>query len=250
MSIVAAQKPEHRQVKKLVDGLMVVASIWLLLYVVVGLVNNWGSLDKGDLLQQFALPVWLTIGVLPYIYALGLFAAYEQAFIRVNWKSERGLWARTRSKLVLLTSFHVRAREVGAFSGPWQFKFQREYQTATERSRRAYNQALFEAVFVKDRRIVGVRPKEPYRTALTKGGSDKNPTVEVGGVEPPCFGLEPEASPSAAGDLVSRSAGAHRRAPLNPARLMSAPLPGRLGSVSPLHDLRLGPQARPVGGLH
>jgi site-specific DNA recombinase len=63
-------------------------------------------------------------------------------------------------------------------------EFRREYRTASERSRRAYNQALFEAVFVKDRRIVGVRLKEPYRTALTKGGSDKNPTVELRGLEP------------------------------------------------------------------
>ena len=106
----------------MVDGLIVVASVALLLYVVVGLVNNWASLDKVDLLQQFALPVWLTLGVLPYIYVVGLFAAYELAFIRINWKSEVGWWARTRAKLVLLTSFHAKARDVGAFSGPWQFK--------------------------------------------------------------------------------------------------------------------------------
>lgn len=122
LSVVAAQKPGHRQVKTMVDGLILVGSVALLLYVVAGLVNNWGSLDKADLLQQFALPVWLTLGVTPYIYAIGLFAAYELAFIRVNWKSEAGWWARTRAKLVLLTSLHVKARDVSAFSGPWQFK--------------------------------------------------------------------------------------------------------------------------------
>ncbi|MDP9441820.1 MAG: hypothetical protein M3P34_06530 [Actinomycetota bacterium] len=60
--------------------------------------------------------------MLPYIFVMGLLAAYELAFIRIDWKSEAGRWARTRAKLVLLMSFHVRAREVGAFSGPWQFK--------------------------------------------------------------------------------------------------------------------------------
>jgi hypothetical protein len=122
VSVVAARKPEHRAAKRLADGLLLMASAALLLYVVVSLVNNWGSIDKGDLLQQFALPVWLTVGVLPYIYAVGLLAAYELAFLRIGWKSEAGWWPRTRAKLVLLTSFHAKAREVGAFSGPWQFK--------------------------------------------------------------------------------------------------------------------------------
>lgn len=47
---------------------------------------------------------------------------YELAFFRIDLKSEAGWWARARAKLVLLTSFHVKAREVGAFSAPWQFK--------------------------------------------------------------------------------------------------------------------------------
>ncbi|MFP5325997.1 MAG: hypothetical protein ACLGHT_00775 [Acidimicrobiia bacterium] len=122
MSAVSAARPEHRQVKKMVDGIIAVGSIAMLLYVVFSLVNNWGSLDKGDLLQQFALPVWLTAGVVPYIYMVGLLSSYELAFVRIDFKSERTWWARTRAKLVLLMSFHVRAREVGAFSGPWQFK--------------------------------------------------------------------------------------------------------------------------------
>src|SRR5438067_443242 len=61
-------------------------------------------------------------GVLPYIYAVGLLSAYELAFLRIGWKSDRGWWARTRAKLALLASFHVKARDVGDFSGPWQFK--------------------------------------------------------------------------------------------------------------------------------
>lgn len=120
MSVVAAQKPEHRPAKRLVDGVIVVASALLLVYVTVSLVSNWESVDKADLLQQFALPVWFTIGVLPYIYLVGLLAAYELAFLRIGWRSKTGWWPRTRAKLVLLTSLHFKARDVGAFSGPWQ----------------------------------------------------------------------------------------------------------------------------------
>lgn len=122
VSVVAAQNAEHRQVKMLVDGLILIGSLLLLVYVVVSIVSNWDALDKRDLLQQFALPVWMTMGALPYIYLLGLAAAYEVAFNRINWNSSAGWSTRTRAKLVLVTSFLANAREVTAFSGSWQFK--------------------------------------------------------------------------------------------------------------------------------
>jgi hypothetical protein len=90
MSVVADQKKEHRPVKKLVDLLIAVGGSAILVYVTVSLIDNWGALDKSHLLRQFAMPVWLTIGVLPYIYLLGVIAAYENAFIRVNWRSQAG----------------------------------------------------------------------------------------------------------------------------------------------------------------
>ncbi len=122
ISVVAARQREHQQVKALVDGLMTCAGLGLLLYVSVSLINNWASLDKGDLAQQLVLPVWLTIGVLPFIYLLGLLAAYELAFLRIDWKSKTSQWARLQQKAVLLTSFHMKATEIGAFDGPWQFR--------------------------------------------------------------------------------------------------------------------------------
>lgn len=122
LSVVAAQKHDHHQVKKLADSLIVIASAALLLYVLVSLVNSWESVDTADLLQQFALPVWLTIGVLPYIYAVGLYSAYESAFVRIDSRSDASWWARTCVKVALLITLHLKAHEVGAFRGPWQFE--------------------------------------------------------------------------------------------------------------------------------
>lgn len=119
VSVVAAQRPEHRQVKVFVQGLIAVASVTLLGYVAVSLADNWNVTDKGELFHQFALPVWLTLGVLPLIYAFGLYATYESVFLRMFWKSEAGFWSRTRSRLVVIFSFRFDAREVAAFSGLW-----------------------------------------------------------------------------------------------------------------------------------
>ena len=122
MSGISSLDPERRPVKKLADALIVVAGLWFLVYATVSLLGNWGTTDKGDLLRELALPVWLTVGSLPYVYAVGLWASYELAFLRIDRKSEANRWARTRTKLVLLVSFHVKARELGAFSGLWQLK--------------------------------------------------------------------------------------------------------------------------------
>jgi hypothetical protein len=56
---------------------MVAASLGILTYVAPSLVHNWGTTDKGGLLRQLALPVWLTVGTLPFVYALGLLETYR-----------------------------------------------------------------------------------------------------------------------------------------------------------------------------
>jgi hypothetical protein len=158
LSVVAAHQREHHHVRAVVDGILTYAGIGLLVYVSVSLINNWDSLDKGDLAQQLVLPVWLTIGLLPFIYALGLFAAYELAFVRIDWKAKAGRWARMRQKAALLTSFHVRATEVGAFAGPWQFRLAeagsfREARQVIADFRRAQVDAAREAQEREDRLV-------------------------------------------------------------------------------------------------
>ena len=109
LSVVAGLRREHQSVKALVDGLVVAASLGILAYVAVSLAHNWGATDKGGLLRQLALPVWLTVGTLPFVYALGLLEAYRSTFRRIDWRSQASRRARARSKLALLATFHVRA---------------------------------------------------------------------------------------------------------------------------------------------
>jgi hypothetical protein len=158
MSVAAARQREHQQVNVLVDSLMTCAGVGLLLYVCVSLIHNWGTLDKGDLAQQLVLPVWLTIGVLPFIYVMGLLAAYELAFLRIGWKSKTRRWVRMRQKAALLTSFHMKATEIGALGGAWQFKLDEATSFSAARRvvaefRRAQEDAAREA-HEKEERLV------------------------------------------------------------------------------------------------
>jgi hypothetical protein len=109
-------------VKRLVDWLMTAFGFGVLAYVGIKVISEWGTLDRGDVLQQFALPIWLTIGILPYIYVLGLLATYEMAFVRIDFKSDRSWWQRTRAKAALMTTFHVRALRLGGLPGNTQMQ--------------------------------------------------------------------------------------------------------------------------------
>jgi hypothetical protein len=101
------------------NALLAVVGLSLLVYSVRQLVISWNAVDKSVTGLQFALPIWLTIGILPYIYLLSLYSNYQSAFhaIDAHFDNRR---VRLRAKLALVTSLHFRARDRHAFGGwPW-----------------------------------------------------------------------------------------------------------------------------------
>jgi len=118
--IIAARDERYRPVTKLLNGLKVVIGIAILAHVVGTLATGWDQLDHGNLALQVALPVWTRVGLVPFVYAFALIAEYETAFMRLDWNSKRSRRGRLRSKLALLTSFHLKAHELASFGGPWQ----------------------------------------------------------------------------------------------------------------------------------
>ena len=98
------------------DALISMIGFSLLFYTVRQLYQTWPQIDKHGQLLQLALPVWLTIGYLPFIYLFSLIAGYEQAFMGINWVTADRK-ARWRGKIALMTKFHFRARETHGF--PW-----------------------------------------------------------------------------------------------------------------------------------
>lgn len=122
VAIVAGREERTLLVKKLASGLLGLIGLAILLHVAVDAVTGWEPLNKVELILQVALPVWLTLGLLPFIYAIALYSSYEMAFLRIDWKSEAGWRARLRNKIVLVTSFHFKVHELASFSGSWQLR--------------------------------------------------------------------------------------------------------------------------------
>lgn len=119
LSAVASTQHRYRPVRRLINSIATLLGVALFTYVTLGLLTSWRDLDKAELLRQLALPIWLTVGLLPYIYCLGLYMAYELAFLRLRWASESSSPASLRIKVALVLGLRGDARAVAAFVGPW-----------------------------------------------------------------------------------------------------------------------------------
>lgn len=114
-------KEEHAPARKLVEGVSVVIGLALFAYVTISLISDLGQVDFAYVWRVLALPIWLTVACLPFIYLLGLYIAYDKAFKRIKFLAKDKGSAR-RAKQRMLTRFHIRAAPVGDFDGAWQKK--------------------------------------------------------------------------------------------------------------------------------
>ena len=116
MVVVAGQKPEYKPVKVLCERVLALIGLALLVLTARQMFLHWQELNVPDVLLDFALPVWLTIGLVPFLYLFGIYVAYDAAFRRINWNaSDRR--ARWRSGLALLSALRFRTHAVRRFIG-------------------------------------------------------------------------------------------------------------------------------------
>jgi hypothetical protein len=95
-----------------------VMSILGVVLIVYGIVKLAEDFDAGHTLRTLALPVWLTFGVLPFIYIVGLWSAYQQAFVRISLHADDDVHRR-RAKRALLRAANLRPAELGGFAIHW-----------------------------------------------------------------------------------------------------------------------------------
>jgi hypothetical protein len=119
LQVFAEGKEEFAPGKMLIDAVVAVIGIALLAFVGVSLITDPSQLNLLQLARTVALPVWMTFLSLPFIYLLGLWAAYELAFNRIDFFATDKANSR-RAKRAMVKRFGLRARQVGRFHGRWQ----------------------------------------------------------------------------------------------------------------------------------
>jgi hypothetical protein len=113
-------KPEHEQLKKILDGLVGWLGLGLLIYVIVSVATDPDQLDLGYLWRLIAMPVWLTAACLPFIYLLSLWVLYEKAFKWITYSAQHRPGSPRKAKWALVKHFNVRGSRLRPFNSPWQ----------------------------------------------------------------------------------------------------------------------------------
>jgi hypothetical protein len=113
--VVSESKEEYAPVRRLLNGLLTIVGVCVLVYVAVRVA---GDFDASHTLRALALPVWLTIGSVPFVYVFAVLVGYEQAFMRIDLHTDDPTHSR-RAKRALLRAANLRAAEVGGFTRHW-----------------------------------------------------------------------------------------------------------------------------------
>lgn len=113
-----ALKPEYEQVRRVLDFVLGVVGIVLVVVVVFRTIGRWGELDLAAQGLTLALPIWLTLGLLPLLAALSLWSSLDHIYVHVraaapNWKHTiRGMTA-------VLLGLGLHPKDLRAFVGFW-----------------------------------------------------------------------------------------------------------------------------------
>jgi hypothetical protein len=116
--LVAGREARYKPVKEFVEALLALTGLVIASFSVIRVIKEWDQLDGSELFLEFVLPIWLTLGLLPFIYLVALYAAHESAFGRINFMLESRR-SRRRAKLALLTVTLGRMRLLNGFGGYW-----------------------------------------------------------------------------------------------------------------------------------
>ena len=118
MAALGGLKPEYKSAKTFCEVVLAVIGFTLLIFTVQRFYLGRDQLDKSALLLEFVLPIWLTGGLLPFIYGVSIYGVYDAVFRRINWETNESR-SRWRCRLALLSMLHVRTSVVEKFTGYW-----------------------------------------------------------------------------------------------------------------------------------
>ena len=113
---VGGQKPEYKAVTVICERVLAVVGLAMLAYAARQTYLDSHHLDARELLLEFTLPIWLTLGLLPFLYFFSLIVVYDTAFRRISWDAH-DRQSRWRSKVAMLSVLHIRTSDVQRFTG-------------------------------------------------------------------------------------------------------------------------------------
>lgn len=90
----------------------------LLVGTIIDLASHWQSLDPSALAHLWALPAWLALAVMPFIFTVALYSEYELAFHRL-YLANGSRHASMSVCLAVLVGLRLHLTKIPLFAGQW-----------------------------------------------------------------------------------------------------------------------------------
>jgi hypothetical protein len=113
---VVADHNNETSASKALGVTLAVITTGLLIYSCHAVISGWNQLDKLQEFRKFLLPVWLTIGVLPFVFVMALAAGYGTLYARM--KASTGLdRLPIRSRVGVALALRLRLLDINGLRG-------------------------------------------------------------------------------------------------------------------------------------
>ncbi|MGH2732030.1 MAG: hypothetical protein ACRDJG_03655, partial [Actinomycetota bacterium] len=111
----AGTKQEYAHAKRFTETIQAIIGIRLLIYVLTSLISNFQNFASLKNLRGFVLPIALTMALLPFMYMVTLYSAYESLFIRIEFWLDKKKELTTFTKRQILKTCSLRLTKVNRF---------------------------------------------------------------------------------------------------------------------------------------
>lgn len=118
LSAVAGTKDEYRLAKRLFDFLLSLVGLGLVAYATYQIADGWNQINWMGTLRAFALPIWLTFALIPFLYVLRVYVAYDYAFT-LGAHEAKGFRARWRGRLAIALKLRLQLHHVAGLRAYW-----------------------------------------------------------------------------------------------------------------------------------
>jgi hypothetical protein len=116
---VAEPKEHSGQVARYLNSILGLMAAALAVRIAVLLIKDWSISNKASLLRTFLLPLWLVVGLTPYIFLLVLVAGYSELFFAIKCQRVGAEPLGTRQRVAVLLGLGLRIRRLQQFTDPW-----------------------------------------------------------------------------------------------------------------------------------
>ena len=108
MQAIAEGKKEHATAERFLSGMLTLFGVSLVINAIYHLVNEFGGFTKLGTLQDFGIPIVLSIFLVPFLFGLVIYTSYEIAFVRIgNSIKEPSLRSYAKRKSALEFNIHI-----------------------------------------------------------------------------------------------------------------------------------------------